>query len=218
MLLFFLFNACTQNLPPVAGNLSLCIPEDMLSSSMSNGVVEISGNLQEIREGSGSCAAEIVITDLEGIEYVVGYSIADADDNDATEIPSWENLSDVRLSIYTHMSFGYSSGVVLEDADGIMMALEEGYWSGGLSSADLPFSVEWSEHSVGSIDEDCSVTTGYLQKIGETYMSPFGVYDIEITDRDFSFVSIAAMKYGPGKNCSVSDMSDHFSWALFRKQ
>ena len=218
MLLFAVFSACTQDPPPVAGHLSLCIPEELLSASMQDGVVEIAGSLKEIREGSGTCAAEIVMQDVEGVEYVVGYSIVDADNNDATEIPSWENLSDVRLSLYTHMSFGYSSGVVLEDAEGIMMALEEGYWSGGLSGADLPFSVEWSENGIGSIDKECSVETGYLQKVGETYMSPFGTYDIEIGGQSYSFVSIAAMQYGPGESCAVSDMSDHFSWALFRQE
>lgn len=217
MLLFTLFQACTQDPPPVAGHLSLCIPQELLSSSMEEGIVEISGTLQEIREGTGSCTAEIVMLDEVGEEYVLGYSIVDPEGNDATVRPSWENIQNARLSLYTQMSFGYSSGIILEDTEGLLLALEEGFWSGALTNAELPFSVEWSETEVGTMEGECSVTIGYLQHIGDMDMSPFGSYDITVDGRDFSFVSIGAMKYGPGENCSISDISDQFSWAIFRK-
>ena len=215
MLLWTLLTACTQEPPPVAGSIQLCIPSDLSPSMSTEEPISITGNLVDIREGS-ECAAELVFQ-TEDAEHVVGYTILDPQGNDATFLPEWSSAEDVTLTTHIAASFGMSYGLVLEDESGIMMALDEGTWGGALRNAGLPFAVEQSEHDIGTVQEECASKTGYTFKIGEDHMAPFGVFDLVIEEQSFDFVAVSAIEYGPGLSCSISDLSDEFAWGIFRK-
>jgi hypothetical protein len=215
MLFWTLFTACTQDPPPVAGSIQLCIPDELAPSMETEEPTFVTGSLLDIREGS-NCAAELVFQS-EGVEHIVGYSILDPEGNDATFIPEWTSAENVTLSTHISFVFGMSYGLVLEDDNGIMMALDQGSWGGALKNAELPFVVEQSENDIGSIEDECMTKTGYTFKIGEDHMAPFGEFDLTIDEQDFTFVAVSAIEYGPGQSCSISDMSDEFAWGIFRE-
>ena len=218
MLFWTLFTACTQktvSTDPVVGTIQLCISEDLQPSMETEEPIFITGDLLDIRESTGDCAAELVFQ-VEDAEHIIGYSILDPEGNDSTFIPEWNAAEEVTLSTHISFVFGMSYGLILEDSNGIMMALDEGSWGGALRDANLPFEVEQSESALGSNEGECVTTTGYALTIGEEEMAPFGEYDLDIEGQSFTFFAVSAVEYGPGTSCEVSDMSDVFSWALFR--
>ena len=232
MLFWTLFTACNspyhvdpedeidpvEETDPVAGRIQLCIPQDISPSMETEEPNILTGNLVEVRESNGDCAAELVFQ-TEDAEHIIGYSILDPEGNDATLVPEWTNIADVTFSTHISFEFGMSYGLILEDSKGIMMALDEGTWSGALKDAELPFEVGQSEDAVGIIEDECLSQTGYALSIGDEELVPFGEFDIVIDDQNFTFVAVSAIEYGPGTStdCDVSDKSDEFAWGIFRE-
>lgn len=219
MLFWTLFTACSPeptNSYPVAGRIRLCLPEDIQPSMETEETNFLTGNLTDIREGSGDCAAELVFQ-TEDADHVIGYSILDPEGNDATFIPDWTSVENVTLSTHISFVFGMSYGLILEDDSGIMLALDEGTWGGALKDADLPFEVGQSEANIGFIEEECLTKTGFALTIGDEELIPFGEFDLTIEGEGFTFVAVSALEYGPGTSCSISDMSDEFAWGIFRE-
>ena len=219
MLFWTLFTACSEEPTdpnPIAGNIRLCLPEDVQPSMETQEPNFITGNLIDIREGSGDCAAELVFQ-TEEAEHVIGYSILDPEGNDASFIPSWTSAENITLSTHISFVFGMSFGLILEDESGIILALDEGTWGGALKDAGLPFEVGQSESDIGSIKEECITKTGFALTIGDEELVPFGQFDIAIDEQDFTFIAVSAIEYGPGQSCEVSDMSDEFAWGLFKR-
>ena len=231
MLFWTIFTACNQEpksstpvtevdpvteLDPGAGSIRLCIPEDISPSMETEEPNILTGELIEIRESNGNCAAELVFQ-TEDTEHIIGYSILDPEDNDATFIPEWTNITEVTLSTHISFEFGMSYGLILEDSKGILLALDEGTWSGALQEADLPFEVGQSEDNVGIIEEECLTQTGYALTIDDEELVPFGEFDIAIGEQKFTFLAVSAIEYGPGTNCDALDKSDEFAWGIFRE-
>ena len=219
MLFWTLFTACnpeSKSSDPAAGRIQLCIPQDISPSMETEEPNILTGDLIEVREGSGNCAVELVFQ-TEDAEHIIGYSILDPEGNDATFVPEWTNIAGVTFSTHISFEFGMSYGLVLEDDSGIMLALDEGTWGGALKDADLPFEVGQSEDTVGIIEEECMTKTGFTLTIGDEELVPFGEFDIAIDDQNFTFVAVSAIEYGPGTNCEVSDKSDEFAWGIFRE-
>ncbi len=231
MLFWTLFTACNsepyhvdpedeidpvEETDPVAGRIQLCIPQDISPSMETEEPNILTGDLVEVRESNGDCAAELVFQ-TEDAEHIIGYSILDPEGNDATLIPEWTNIADVTFSTHISFEFGMSYGLILEDSKGIMMALDEGTWSGALKDAELPFEVGQSEAAVGIIEDECLTQTGYALTIGDEELVPFGEFEIAIDDQNFIFVAVSAIEFGPGTSCEVSDKSDEFAWGIFRE-
>ena len=216
MLLLALLTACEQVHPPQSGRLTLCIPDDLRPSMEDEAPVAFSGTLQEIREQSGTCTVEFIINDG-STEHIVGFSILDNNDTDVTPVPAWEVGNEVTLTTHIAFSFGFSSGMVLEDDDGVLFAIDEGAWGGALTGVDLPFSIEQSENPVATEKTECITTEGFAQNFEGESFSPFSINDVELEGQAFTFVAIEASEFGPGSSCEVSDMSDVFSWAVLRQ-
>ena len=175
----------------------------------------LTGNLVNIREGSGDCSAELVFQ-TEDTEHIIGYSILDPEGNDASFIPDWTSAENVTLSTHISFVFGMSYGLVLEDSESILIALDEGTWGGALQDAELPFTVEPSVNSVAESEGECLTKIGYALSVGDEELVPFGEFDLAIAGQDFTFVAVSAVEYGPGTSCEVSDKSDEFAWGIFR--
>ena len=100
MLFWTLFTACTQesdSTDPAIGNIQLCIAEDLLPSMETEEPIFVTGDLVNIRESTGDCAAELVVQ-VEDTEHIIGYSILDPEGNDTTFIPEWNTVEEVTLS------------------------------------------------------------------------------------------------------------------------
>ena len=219
MLIFSFLFACSQD-KPYAGSLKFCLPDALLTDNNSEAPIVLSGDIVDYRYGEGDCQAEFIFQDDEN-EYVIGYTQfgPEGSDPEIAEdgyVPRWKAAEDVTLSVYTQHSFGTSYGLVVEDDDGILIALEEGYWGGALTDVDLPFTVEKSQNPIAVIEEECVTKTGYALTVGDDVMAPYAVYDLTIENMDYKFLSIAAIEYSPGESCQVTDMSDQFSWGVFR--
>jgi len=176
----------------------------------------LTGNLVDIREGTGNCANELVFQTVDA-EHVIGYSILDPEGNASSFIPSRTSAENVNLSTHISFEFGMSYGLILEDSKGLLMALDEGTWGGALKDAELPFEVGQSESDIASIEEECMTKTGFALTIGDEELAPFGEFDITINEQYFTFVAVSAIEYGPGHSCETSDKSDEFAWGIFRE-
>ena len=219
MLFWTLLTACSQEpkpSEPVAGNIFLCLPEDVQPSMETEEPKFLTGKLVDIQEGSGYCAVELVFQ-TETTKHVIGYSILDPEGNNASFIPSWTSGENVTLSTHISFEWGMSYGLVLEDSEGVLMALDEGTWGGALQNAELPFEVEQSESDIGSIQEECLSKTGFNLTIGDEELMPFGEFDLTINEQDFTFIAVSAIEYGPGHSCESFDISDEFAWGIFRE-
>ena len=144
--------------------------------------VAFSGTLQEIREQSGTCTVEFIINDG-STEHIVGFSILDNNNTDVTPVPAWEVGNEVTLTTHIAFSFGFSSGMVLEDDDGVLFAVDEGAWGGALTGVDLPFSIEQSENPVATEETECITTEGFAQNFEDESFSPFSINDVELEDK-----------------------------------
>ena len=207
MLFWTLFTACNPEAKssdpvaetdPVAGSIRLLFTRRCSTIDGNGRTKFLTGNLVDIRDGSGDCTAELVFQ-TEDAEHVIGYSILDPEGNDATFIPDWTSAENITLSTHISFVFGMAYGLVLEDDNGIMMALDEGTWGGALKDAELPFEVGQSDNEVGFIEEECMTKTGFALTIGDEELAPFGEFDIGIDGQDFTFVSVSAIQYGPGQ-------------------
>jgi hypothetical protein len=218
MLLWTLLTACTEekNEVPISGTLEICIPEDLVPDSGDGTPIETFGTLEEIRDGTGNCSMEILVNDGE-TNHTVGFTILNGDGEDVTPTPSWEIGQSVSMSTHSIFVFGSSQGLILQNDDGVLLALEGGYWGGALTDVQLSFSVEWGATPIAETVSDCLTTRGFEQLLNEDSFTPFSENDVEMDDHLFNFISISASRFGPGSVCSVSDMSDQFSWALIRQ-
>ena len=219
MLFWTLLTACNPEptpSEPVSGRVRLCLPENLQPSMETEEPNLLTGNLIDIREGSGDCAAELVFQ-TEEAEHIVGYSILDPEGNDASFIPSWTSAENVTLSTHISFVFGMSYGLVLEDSEDILIALDEGTWGGALKNAELPFEIGQSESAIGSIEEECVTKTGFALTIGDEELVPFAQFNVTVDEQDFTFLAVSAIEYGPGTSCEVSDMSNEFAWGIFRE-
>ena len=221
MLIFALLISCTKD-KPLAGSLELCLPDALQPTFDSEAPVVFSGDLVRFQLGNGDCHAEAVFQDGD-TEYVIGYTQYGPEGIDPEQavngyIPQWEAAENVTVSIYAQNSFGTSYGLVVEDDDGILIALEEGHWGGALSDVALPFEVGKSENPIGTIEQECVIKTGYALTVGDEVMAPYANYDLSIEGMDYKFLSIAAMENSPGIKCAISDISDAFTWGLFRSE
>ena len=206
---------CTQVYEPQNGSTLFCFPEGVLDNSSQEPHV-IDGTLKEIREGNGSCAVELVVDD--GVqEHVVGFSVLDPFDNIQPIDISWEVDTMVELTLVSKQVFGNVEGLVLRDEQGLIMALDGGYWGTALAEVELPFSVDWSENHEAEFISECIISKGYTQVLDDVYILPFSRVEYTLGADTFDFYSIAATKYESGETCSVSDMSDVFSWGIFRR-
>ena len=216
-MILLLISACSEMLPPDEGRMVFCPPAN-IDNVGENGNISlyVSGTLQEVRSNDGECNVEIVVEN-EGETYVFGYSIFDADDVSQAQIPTWEVGGNIEVEYREKMVFGTTQSILVHDDAGLMMALEEGYWGGSIDESELPFSVEWSDLIIAESVSDCMVREGYQILVNESSFTPFYVDQIDLDGTEWDFYAVAAVQVKDGASCSVSDKSDHFSWAATRR-
>ena len=215
-MILLLISACSEMLPPEEGRMVFCPPANIENSEQDGDVrLSISGILQEVRASDGECSVEIVVEN-DGETYVFGYSILDAEDVSQTKVPTWQTGGNIQMEYREKMVFGTTQSILAYDDAGLIMALEEGYWGGSIDAEELPFAVEWSELIVAESVSDCMVREGYRILINDTSFAPFYVDQVNIDNTEWDFYAVAAVQVQDGATCSVSDKSDHFSWAAIR--
>ena len=216
-MMFFLLIGCSDMLPPQEGKMVFCPPAN-IDNAGENGDVRLSvrGVLQEVRSSDGECDVEIVVEN-EGETYVFGYSILDPDDVSQTQVPTWETGGSIEIEYREKMVFGTTQSIIASDDAGVLMALEEGYWGGSIEASELPFSVGWSELIVAESVSDCMVREGYQILVNDESFTPFFADDFNLDGTQWEFYAVAAVQVKDGASCSVSDKSDHFSWAAIRQ-
>ena len=216
MILFVLI-ACGDLAPPEEGRMNFCPPANIDNSGENGNVLfSIDGVLQEVRASDGECSVEIVVEN-EDETYVFGYSILDTGDDSQTQLPTWETGASIQMEYREKMVFGTTQSILAFDDSGLIMALEEGYWGGSIEAVDLPFAVAWSDIMVAESVSDCMVREGYQISVNEDLFTPFSIHRVEIDSIEWDFYAVAAVQVKDGAVCSVSDKSDHFSWAAIRQ-
>jgi hypothetical protein len=175
----------------------------------------LDGTLENISTDFDDCAVTLEIMS-EDISYTIGYTIYDDSDNDATPVPSWALNTDVFLELRDKMVWGNTESLLLSDEDGLLLAIEQGYWGGSILAEDLPFSIEINPTPFDTKKEECITTEAHTILFDNNDVTPFNSEDITVDGWDYNVVAIGAENYGPGTKCEVSDNSDLFSWMLMR--
>jgi|GEM_PF-6175110 len=216
-MLLLMIMSCSEMEAPQQGSILFCPPSN-IENQAENGDVQlmVSGELQEIRDGSGECNIELVIEN-EGETYTFGYSILDPDAVPQAQLPTWDVGQTVDVEYREKFVFGTTQSMLVHDDSGLMMALEEGYWGGSIDASELPFSVTWSALIVAQKESDCIITEGYSIVVDDVPFTPFYNDTFSVGDAEWDFYAVAAVQLKDGKTCSVSDKSDHFAWAAIRQ-
>lgn len=175
----------------------------------------LDGTLENISTDFDDCAVTLEILS-EDIIYTIGYTIYDANENDATPVPTWSLNTEVFLELRDKMVWGNTEGLLLSDNDGLLLAIEQGYWGGNILDEDLPFSVEMSSTPFDTKKEECMTTEAHTVLFDNTDVIPFNSVDLTVNGWDYNAIAIGAENYGPGTQCEVSDNSDLFSWMIIR--
>ena len=215
-MILFLLSACSEILPPEEGRMVFCPPANIDNGGENGDVrLSVSGVLQEVRSSDGECNVDIVV-EKEGETYVFGYSILDPDDVPQEQVPTWQTGGNIEIEYREKMVFGTTQSILAYDDTGLIMALEEGYWGGSIEASELPFTVDWSELVVAESVSDCMVREGHEIFANSKLFTPFDVDGFNADNTEWDFYAVAAVKVKDGATCSVSDKSDHFSWAAIR--
>jgi len=216
-MIWFLLSGCSEMPLPEEGKMVFCPPPNVENAEENGDVrLSVSGILQEVRSSDGECDVEIVVENG-GDTYVFGYSILDHAETSQTQIPTWDTGGNIEIEYREKMVFGTTQSIIAFDDSGLLMALEEGYWGGSIESTELPFSVDWSEFFVSESVSDCMVREGYEILVNDDTFTPFLVGEFSLDGTQWDFYAVSAVQVKDGTSCSVSDKSDHFSWAAFRK-
>ena len=202
--------------PVAEGQIAICSTE--LPQAEESGVV-LSGVVSALNDGSVDCTESVTLTGEDDAVMTVGYTVLDADGMDIT--PALDlAVNDAVSGMYRNtMVWGTVEALVLEDASGLILAVDQGTWGGGLEDDDIGFSVSFGADVIASEQSECVTKDQYaiVFEADETVaIEPVGSSAIEIDGQVLTAHAVAASMRGPGTRCEVSDQPDYLSWAVVR--
>ena len=178
----------------------------------------ITGTLTAIDDGSTECERSLTITNEAGESETVGYSMLDS--VQVAMSPEWdlEVGDEVDLTFHRKWGFGYADGFIVEDADGLVTAVEQGGWGGALSNAELGFSVSLSSE-LGVEASECQTVTSYaiaFEGDNTIEVLPLEQASFEVGGQSLKAINVRAVEFGAGKRCTMSDQTNQTAWVVFR--
>ena len=164
----------------------------------------------------GAVSRVFTLAGSDGATYRLGYGVWDALDADITTAMDVEADASVYLRFSSVRSFGDASGFVLQDADSVIGAVEDGTWGPALGASDFPgLSVEIGEFA-GFGHNDCGDTRGStLRFVGDAERELTPVEDklITVDEKAYSAFAISAWEF---TEYDCTDTAGETIWAVFR--
>lgn len=211
--------ACSKGFPSedeplVVGTVTVCTdvaPDDGQAH-------DVSGTVVAIDAAASDCTHTITIEDADGVQHVVGWTVERDDGMTLTYELDLAEGDAVDLRVRSVLVWGDVQGFVLHDADGLVVAVDEGTWGGALEPDDTGVGVahgtllqteagdcETLEYARILFDADVEMETDPV----ETRLLPLdGV--------EYMAMGVASITRGPGESCEITDQTDELSWIIWR--
>lgn len=162
----------------------------------------------------GELEAGVELETEDGARYRVSWRFGDADGESWTQDPDL-NLGDaVHLHFDSVQSWGTASGFVLTDAEGLVVALEDGSWGPALDPSAYPVTVE-SGAVAGSDNDGCGRREQYELVFDDTLALVPGESEVLWVDDEVAVTAWALSNYD-WLTIRCTDTSDVDRWALTR--
>ena len=205
-----------------AGYIIVCAPENLPDDARFNGdvIFDEDGVVTAIDPGTTDCERSLIVEDSEGASWTFGFTVVDDSDQDATASLDLEVGSSVLVGYRDRMVWGNVSGLVISDADGLVAAVEQGYWGGALQEVTLDgLSVRRGEEVQATEVTDCEVRESFeiiFEADDTVALTPFATAPLQLGGVELTAVSVSSLVKGSGARCSISDTTDTLTWAVVR--
>jgi len=236
LLLAVLLVACEDTGPkPEVGAADACAsaPEALLEDEEDDVVLDVSGTVTEVLAavpnsefGTGGCAAEVLDRgfrlDVDGQEVLIGFNVRDGAGNDLLPADPVAVGDEVDVLFRSRMVWGSVEGLAVRDADGVVLAVEQGTWGGALEPGDVDGLEATFGEVVAKKDEpSCGHWNGHEVVLTApdqpaVALEPVSTGPISLDGQQLTAVAAAALTYHEGSGCMISDTTDRLSWALYR--
>ena len=211
--------------------------EDSILPSIQSGKVIVCGNNQEEEDITfdgvitsvqddmdSSCNYLFTVENMEGVQRTFGYSIQNDVRDTVSQVITLSNyisIGDKISVLYRYsMPFGSKSGLIVSDAEGVILAVDDGAYDGALNNDDIPgLIIQKDQDIVAQTDGPCIPKLGHsITFIGDepVQLTPVSSGNLMIMDLPYTVMAIEATSPGTSNSCFESDTISYRSWALFR--
>ena len=202
--------------PVSDGQLTFC---STASPEMEETGVALAGVVSALNDGSVECSESVTLVGEDDAVLTVGFTVLDENGDDVT--PALDlAVDDTVEGIYRYkMVWGTVEGLVLSDADGLVLAADQGTWGGSLEEGDIDFAVSRGAEVLDTEVTECVTTErhGVVFEADETVeVAPFGQGEIAVGGQSLAAWAVSSTVLGPGRNCEISDQTDSLAWAVVR--
>ena len=202
------------------GYLTVCASSEMDMDMDGGGYgIDLSGTVVALDDGTTECSRSVTVENANGNRLSVGLTVKDAEDLDITPNIDLQQGDSVVLTYRDRVVWGSVSGFVIYEDQTLVLAAEEGTWGGALKDVDLGFTVSLSAEPIAVKRTECVTTEGYalLFEGDETVsVEPVSTAPFQVDGQPLNAIAIRADVLGPGRNCSVSDLSSSRTWVVAR--
>lgn len=150
----------------------------------------------------------------------VGLSVRDADGVDATPALDLAEGDVVSLVYRYRFVWGDVAGFALHDADGLVVAAEEGAWGGSDVVQAVPgLAVRRGDDVVAREATDCVPIEGYslvFEGDEAVELVPVAEAPVVVGGAELTAVAVASWDYGESTSCAISDATGFQSWVVYR--
>ncbi len=216
--LLSLFACENAFLPPVPrGSLVVCV-DGVGSSGTPPASLDFTAPLTAIDDND--CGTTFTLDDGAGTTHTVSLAATDAEG--AALTPDLSALVGTALSLQWRYAqpWGTVSGFSLSDADGLVLAADEGTWGGALGDA-MPTGLKvMAGGDIISFDDgQCGNRAGHsilFQGDALVELEPVSQGDLAVGGVDLTATALLSDSYDEDAGCSVSDTTDAVVWAVWR--
>ena len=198
------------------GSLAFCSSFEI---SGPDTITEVNGQVTAIDADTVDCARSITVTDEGGTDHIIGLTVTGPGDADLTPTFDVAIGDDVTLHHHFKQVWGTVEGFVLSDEQGLVMAVDEGAWGGVFDDTELGFSVGYSDEPFMTTTSEC-LSTDYHDVVfsadSPVVVAAGASDELRIDGETFTGTAVTAKRFGPGKKCEVSDMTNYLTWVVSR--
>lgn len=216
--LFLLLTGC----PPAdvdRGQVLVCL-DGGRPAEMEDLDLTVEGTVTAVGAGTGGCAVDVTIEDAAGSATTIGLAVSDHANADVTPALDVAVGDAVSLLYRYRFVWGDTAGFVLSDADGLVVAAEEGYWGGALRDGDVSgLTVTRGEEVLSSEPTDCLPVEGFdLTFAGDdtATLIPVDSTTVSVGGVEVTALAVAAWDHGEPTGCDMSDATGVTAWVVSR--
>jgi len=218
---------CSEPESPANGTLEICLSGPSESFDVSDPDIDVSGTVTRVDGDQpdwnlvwcSGASHQVEITDDAGDIWTVGLTVT-LFDTDLTPIFDVQEGQAIDLTFRHRLVWGTVDGFTLESEDGLIAAVEGGFWGGALEEEDTPgLAVALTGDPIYTEESKCTITDTYLTLFAaddSSTVEPMVAETITIDGNAYVAMPIAAYEVRDGKRCSVSDNSGSTSWIVHR--